>query len=161
MRLQIRMISAMSWSTIEHRHRRTRFRTAGEQSREVGRLARVEPGARLVEEQEARLEAERSADLEPPLQADGQVPGRRVGVCVEVHEVEDRARLLLRLRSPSTVEGSRSRSPTTPRGANASSGNEEVVERAELVEELEVLERPRDLQPRAAVRLEVTQVAPS
>ena len=44
---------------------------------ELGALARIEAGRRLVEAEQERLGAHGARDLEPPLSAIGQLAGRR------------------------------------------------------------------------------------
>src|SRR5439155_21494006 len=104
-------------------------------------------------------EAERAPDLQAPPQADRQVSGRRVGVGAEGEEVEDRPCLFLGLalledggRQPEEVADH----PAPREGVER---DEEVVEGAELLEQLEILEGARDLEPCPLVRFEVPEVA--
>ena len=61
---------------------------------ELGALARVEAGGRLVEAEQHRVGAHGARDLEPALRAVGQVAGRIVGAVDQADAVEPVARLL-------------------------------------------------------------------
>ena len=58
---------------------------------QVGRLARVHPGGRLVEQQELRVGGQRAGDLEPALVAVGEVLGQFVVLAGEPDEREQLA----------------------------------------------------------------------
>ena len=83
-------------------------RIARSSCRELGGLARIEPGGRLVEAEQHGLGAHRARDLEPALLAVGQTAGGPVGMLGEAGAVEParararppRARLAGRRRSP-------------------------------------------------------------
>ena len=71
---------------------------ATDERREVGRLLRVHPGRRLVEQQQLRVGRERPRDLEPPLVAVGQ-RARLLLVAPRQAAVDEQlARLLARRR---------------------------------------------------------------
>ena len=63
-------------------------------SRQLGALARIEPGGRLIEAEQHRLGAHGAGDFQPALRAIGQFAGRIVGARGQADPVEPIARLV-------------------------------------------------------------------
>ena len=66
-------------------------RSVFEQFEQGGRLRRVHPGGRLVEQQQLRLRSQRAGDLQAALVAVGEVGGRPVGLLGDADEGQQRA----------------------------------------------------------------------
>ena len=92
-----------------------------EEAVELGRLARIEAGGRLVEAEEERLGAHGAGDLEAPLRAIGQVAGRVVGAVDEIDLLEPVDRLVDRRLVAVAIAGQaeRGRRRCSPRRASA------------------------------------------
>ena len=80
---------------LDQQDRDVVFVADGEQELvELGALARIEAGGRLVEAEQHRIGAHGAGDLEPALRAVGQLAGRIVGALDQADAVEPVARLV-------------------------------------------------------------------
>ena len=103
-----------------------------------GRL-RAEAGGRLVEEEQARLGGERNGDLERAPLAVGEVARARALVAREADARQHARRLLLGGRVGAQVAPGVEAAP-----AHVRQGDQDVVERRVVVEQVHHLERARD-----------------
>ena len=117
---------------------------------ELVRLARIEPGRRLVEAQELGIRAHGAGDLEPALGAIGQVGGGIVGPLDQPDALEPLHRLLRRLALGAAI----GRQPQYAGNGEAGRPHQRVVLRHDQIlqhrhagEQADVLEGPRHLRP--------------
>ena len=122
-------------------------------------LLGVQPGGRLVEQQQLRLQAERAAHLHDLAHSVGQVRDPLLPVVGELQEVDDvfHAAPVLELLSPHRGEeqemGQRRRAPVDM------TADEEVLQDGGVLEELDVLEGARQAERRDAMRRQRGDVA--
>ena len=122
-------------------------------------LLGVEPGGRLVEEQELRLQAERAAHLDDLAHPVGQVRDPLLAVVGELQEVDDvfHAAPVLELLPPHRGKeqemGQRRRAPVDM------TADQEVLQNGGVLEELDVLEGAREAERCDAMRRQRGDVA--
>ena len=125
-------------------------RMATQQGVELGALARIKPGRRLVEAQQHRVGAHGAGDFEPPLRAIGQVAGRVVGARGEPDAVEPGARLVDRRALGLRVRGKAEHAKERIAGGEHQPvvlRDQQIFQRRHAGKQPDVLERARDPRP--------------
>ena len=118
---------------------------ARDERREVGRLLRVHPRGRLVEEDELRLGRERTGHLEPSLVAVGEVPRPRFPlVSLEAAEREQLAGAFCGFALFPLDTGRPQNALDNPALESGMHPDHHVLPRSHLLEQTDVLEGPSD-----------------
>ena len=117
-------------------------------------LGRVHACHRLVEQQQARLGRQRARDLEPALIAVGQALGLLVDAVADAEDLEQLARALVDRSLLGQVQRRPQQATHQARPGPDPGRHPHVVEHAQLAEQPDVLEGPRQPGPRDRVRLQ-------
>ncbi len=133
----------------QHRHVALVGEPADE-PRELGALALVEPGGRLVEHHDRRPRRDRAGDADQPAPAVGELLGSLVEVRFELELVHrgHRGRRQVVAAGPEQVG-----QPRQPRGTQVAPGADVLLD-AQVLEQLERLERAPEPEPRALRRVQ-------
>src|SRR5579863_6072031 len=114
----------------------------------------VHAGRRFVEQENARLRCQRSRDLQKTLLRIRQLRGAIVGAVGKADGFQCLARASIKIRLASPVPRIRCQDIEKRRRASAGGCDLDVFENAQVVENPDVLKRPRQPKPRNPVRLQ-------
>ena len=139
---------------LDQQDRRAVAADVVEQALERRGLGRVHAGRRLVEREQLRLGRERARDLEPALVAVGEMLGERVGALRDADVLEQLvARFSIAFSSARVFASREDRAEHVGVRAHVAADHH-VLERRQVREQADVLERARDAARGDLVRLQ-------